>query len=90
MNSESSKRKPPAKVHSIDGRHAPLDVITDADHMEAVKAQALVLKAQKVQDAVLDRIRARLANGATDRGKRYFYDDELAISRRRDQQETGS
>ena len=72
-------RKPPSKVLSISR-----DVVTDEDHQMAVTLQAASLQARNAELQYLGIIRQRLANGAVDAGRRWYYDAELGIVRRRD------
>lgn len=72
-------RKPPVKVLSISR-----DVVTDADHAEAVELQAASLQARNAETRFLARLRQRLENGAVDAGKKWFFDAKLGIVRRRD------
>lgn len=83
------RRKPPSKVRNISGRDFNLDEVTDADYERVVDLQAATLKAQKAERQELLALRERLREGALDQGKRYFFDHELGIVRRRERQKAG-
>lgn len=72
-------RKPVGKVMSISG-----DRITDADYEAAAELQAHTLRAQQVERACLDQLKARIQCGAVDAGRKYYLDAELGIVRRKD------
>lgn len=76
-------RKPPRRVLSIRGE-SRLDVVTDVDYHKAVEAQDAVLFAQGVERKILGRLRTQLSNGASDRGRKYYFDPERGIVRRRE------
>jgi hypothetical protein len=84
------KRKPPASVRTIDGKTPERDTVTDDDYAEAVAAQDATLFAAGNERKILGRIRSRLVMGARDAGRKYYFDEERGIVRRRENQETGS
>lgn len=84
------ERKQPAPVRSIKGERPDLDTVTDKDYREAVEAQDLTLLAQANERRLLERIRDRLLVGAKDGGKRYYFDGDRCIVRRREPKESAS
>ena len=73
------ERKLPKRVLSISR-----DAITDEEFSIAVELQAASLQARNAELRYLERIRQRLKDGALDAGRRWYYDRELGIVRRRD------
>lgn len=80
-------RKPPVSVTDI---RSAREVVTDADYQLAVDAQRTVLLAQGAERKALGRIRSALARGARDGGRKYYFDEELGIVRRRERTGVGS
>ncbi len=66
------------------------DIITDEDYEEAILAQDNVLYAQGHERKLLGRLRVRLERGAIDQGKKYYFDLERGIVRRRLRQGSAS
>lgn len=83
-------RKPPERVRSIKGERLDRVTLTDADYLEALKAQRETLLAQGAEREILERLRSMLLSGAKDGGIKYYFDEELGIVRRREREETGS
>jgi hypothetical protein len=78
-------RKPPAKVLSLlTGSPLEPDVITEADLREAVIAQDNVLYAQGYERRVLGKLRVRIERGAAQSSKKYYFDLDRGIVRRRE------
>lgn len=72
------------------GRPLEPDVITEEDYLKAIQAQDAVLYAQGRERSVLGKLRVRIERGAIDGGKRYYFDLERGIVRRREPKESAS
>lgn len=88
MAREGRKPAGRADIVSLTGGPVGPDLITDADYAEGIAAQDAVLIAQGVERRILGKLRVRLERGAVDGGKRYYFDRDRGIVRRREQ-ETG-
>lgn len=80
------KRKPPAKVLSLNGSPLEPDLITDDDFDLAVIAQDNVLYAQGHERRVLGRLRVRIERGAIQSSDKYYFDLDRGIVRRKEPQ----
>lgn len=90
MGRGNGSRKPPKRVLSINGNLPERDLVTDTDYQKAIDAQDAELFAEANTRKILGTIRRRLQEGATDGGRKYYFDEERGIVRRRMNQETGS
>jgi hypothetical protein len=77
------RKKPLARVLSMNGDELPPDRISRADFLECLEAQETVLLAQGHERKVLGRLRVRIERGAQIDDCEYHFDARLGIVRRR-------
>ncbi len=86
----SPRKKGPASVRVMNGSTFAPDEITDTDYTEALRRQRITLLAAGEERRVLGKLRVRIERGAVEQSARYYFDRDLGIVRRREQEETGS